>query len=122
MKAVIGKISTDFDSNVTGVVHGAGVESSKLIGDKTQSDFDLVYDVKTLGYDNLINNLPKSKLKFFINFSSVAGRFGNAGQVDYSAANDYLSKNCWELRAKGLRATSVLTHSSKNWNLEMNLK
>ncbi|MHA1432212.1 MAG: SDR family NAD(P)-dependent oxidoreductase [Candidatus Heimdallarchaeota archaeon] len=107
MKAVIGKISTDFNSSVTGVVHGAGIESSKLIGDKTQSDFDLVYDVKTLGYDNLINNLPKSKLKFFINFSSVAGRFGNAGQVDYSAANDYLSKSCWELRAKGIRAISI---------------
>jgi len=107
MKAVIEKIAKDFGTSVTGVVHGAGVESSKLIGTKTQSDFNLVYNVKTLGYDNLINNLQRNKLKFLINFSSVAGRFGNAGQVDYSAANDYLSKSCWELRAKGIRAISI---------------
>ena len=32
--------------------------------------------------------LPKA----IVNFGSVAGRFGNSGQTDYSAANDLLSR------------------------------
>src|SRR5207247_1514509 len=32
-------------------------------------------------------------------FSSVAGRFGNAGQIDYSAANDLLCKSVSHLRS-----------------------
>ena len=34
-------------------------------------------------------------------FSSVAGRFGNSGQTDYSAANDLLCKITSSMRAGG---------------------
>ncbi|HUT82071.1 MAG TPA: SDR family NAD(P)-dependent oxidoreductase [Candidatus Bathyarchaeia archaeon] len=107
MVQTIQKITKDFKQIVTGIVHGAGLESSKLIGEKKIDDFDNVYNVKAIGFDNLLTNLDVKQLKFVVCFSSVAGRFGNAGQVDYSAANDYLSKSCWQLHSQGLRAISV---------------
>ncbi|MEA3559700.1 MAG: SDR family NAD(P)-dependent oxidoreductase, partial [Candidatus Thermoplasmatota archaeon] len=75
-----------------GVIHAAGVEKSKLAGGKKMADFDLVFDTKVIGAFSLIEATRDHPLKFFISFSSVAGRFGNAGQVDYSAANDLLDK------------------------------
>ncbi|MDP7265189.1 MAG: polyketide synthase dehydratase domain-containing protein, partial [Candidatus Thermoplasmatota archaeon] len=41
---------------------------------------------------NLFESTKKDNVKAFVTFSSVAGRFGNIGQVDYSAANDLLNK------------------------------
>ncbi len=36
--------------------------------------------------------LRPEKLRFLVFFASVSGRFGNAGQTDYSAANECLNK------------------------------
>ena len=75
-----------------GVIHAAGVELSKLMINKKPEDFDLVYDTKVEGAKALIDSTVNHPLRFFLSFSSVAGRFGNGGQVDYSAANDFLDK------------------------------
>ena len=40
-------------------------------------------------------------------FSSIAGRFGNAGQTDYAAANDLLCKSASNLRRRGVRAVAI---------------
>ena len=40
-------------------------------------------------------------------FSSIAGRFGNAGQTDYSAANDLLCKAISKLRAEGVHGVAI---------------
>ncbi|MBK5112324.1 MAG: SDR family NAD(P)-dependent oxidoreductase [Candidatus Heimdallarchaeota archaeon] len=107
MKSTLKQIKSDFDQDIIGIIHGAGLEISRLIKDKKPEEFDLVYNVKAIGLDNLLQNVNLKKVKFIKCFSSVAGRYGNAGQVDYSAANDYLSKNCWQLRSQGIRATSI---------------
>ena len=83
---------------VTGILHAAGLEESKLIVDKTSESFDRVYDVKILGARNLLAATQSDPLRFFLGFSSIAGRFGNAGQADYSAANDALAKLCASVR------------------------
>ena len=75
-----------------GVIHAAGVELSKLMINKKEEDFRLVYDTKVEGAKALIDSTKDHDLSFFLSFSSVAGRFGNGGQVDYSAANDFLNK------------------------------
>jgi acyl transferase domain-containing protein/acyl carrier protein/phosphopantetheinyl transferase/NAD(P)-dependent dehydrogenase (short-subunit alcohol dehydrogenase family) len=75
-----------------GVLHAAGVEQSKLLVNKTESDFSLVFDVKVIGAKNIILATRNDPLRFFVSFSSVAGRFGNGGQVDYASANDTLDK------------------------------
>ncbi len=75
-------------------IHAAGVEKSHKIESKTIEEYQQITSVKALGFVNIISALEKFKRMpdKMVFFSSVAGRFGNAGQTDYSAANDLLSK------------------------------
>jgi acyl transferase domain-containing protein/acyl carrier protein len=74
------------------LLHAAGLEVSRFLGDKSDSEFDLVFDVKSDGWFNVLKGLGGMPLGATVCFSSVAGRFGNGGQTDYSAANDLLCK------------------------------
>ena len=74
-------------------LHAGGLEISKLIKDKTPEEFDLVFDVKADGWYNIMSALGEFPLKAAVVFSSIAGRFGNGGQLDYSSANDFLCKS-----------------------------
>jgi NAD(P)-dependent dehydrogenase (short-subunit alcohol dehydrogenase family)/4'-phosphopantetheinyl transferase EntD/acyl carrier protein len=80
-------------------VHGAGVEVSKPLGEKTVSGFHRVFDGKALGGLALAQSLPESCV--LLSMGSVAGRFGNIGQVDYSAANEAMARVC-QVRARSL--------------------
>jgi NAD(P)-dependent dehydrogenase (short-subunit alcohol dehydrogenase family) len=80
------------------LVHAGGLEVSHLLADKTPEEFDLVFDVKADGWFNLLHAIGDRPLRAAVVFSSVAGRFGNAGQTDYSAANDLLCKEIASLR------------------------
>jgi hypothetical protein len=75
-----------------GVIHGAGLIKDKLIRDKSPETFDRVLGTKLDGALNLVGLLKPAKLRFTVLFSSIAGRFGNRGQSDYSAANEVLNK------------------------------
>ena len=72
------------------LMHAAGLEISHFLPDKPQREYDLVFDVKANGWFNLVQALAKAEVGAMVVFSSIAGRFGNAGQTDYSAANDLL--------------------------------
>ncbi len=74
------------------LLHAAGLERSRFLPDKTSSEFDLVFDVKADGWFNLLRAIGDMPLGATVAFSSVAGRFGNGGQTDYSSANDLLCK------------------------------
>ena len=74
------------------LLHGAGLEISRFLSDKEPKEFDLVFDVKADGFFNLLSALGDAPLGATVAFSSVAGRFGNGGQTDYSSANDLLCK------------------------------
>ena len=74
------------------VIHGAGVEESRLLPDKDEAAFRRVYEGKALGGLALAESLGSHT--FFVSMGSVAGRFGNAGQVDYSAANEAMAQVC----------------------------
>ena len=80
------------------VVHAAGLEVSRRLADKSPEEYDLVFDVKADGWFNLLHGLGDRPLRAAVVFSSVAGRFGNAGQTDYSAANDLLCKEISSLQ------------------------
>lgn len=77
---------------IDGVLHGAGIIDDKLVKDKTLASFETVYHTKVIPAQVMANNLRPDTLKFLVLFSSIAGRFGNAGQCDYSAANEVLNK------------------------------
>jgi NAD(P)-dependent dehydrogenase (short-subunit alcohol dehydrogenase family) len=77
---------------IDGVLHGAGVIDDKSIRDKSLDSFDVVFSTKVIPATVLANKLRPEGLKFLAFFSSIAGRFGNAGQSDYSAANEVVNK------------------------------
>jgi hypothetical protein len=89
---------------VRGLVHGAGVIADKLVSDKTDAQFDLVYGTKVDGLTALIAAAPLDDLAFTAFFGSVAGRFGNRGQCDYAMANEVLAKTALALRDRGVRS------------------
>ena len=87
---------------ITGVVHGAGLEDSKLVADKGYDVFDRVVRVKVDGWRALLGAVNASGLdvpEFACCFTSVAGRFGNGGQTDYAAANSILDAEMARLTA-----------------------
>ncbi|MDR0217939.1 MAG: SDR family NAD(P)-dependent oxidoreductase [Enterobacteriaceae bacterium] len=89
---------------ITGVIHGAGNLADKRIEKKTREDWHSVFTVKVKGLENLLRGLENlnlalespgrncASLRHIMLFSSVAGFFGNAGQTDYSMANEVLNK------------------------------
>ena len=74
------------------VIHGAGTEESRQLKDKDETGFHRVFDGKAAGGLALIERLPPETR--LVCMGSVAGRFGNPGQVDYAAANDALARIC----------------------------
>ncbi|HKT69993.1 MAG TPA: SDR family NAD(P)-dependent oxidoreductase, partial [Terriglobales bacterium] len=74
------------------LLHAAGMERSHMLPDKDAREFDLIFDVKSDGWFNLLHAIGDMPLGATVAFSSIAGRFGNAGQTDYSSANDLLCK------------------------------
>ena len=80
------------------LLHAAGMERSHFLPDKEPREFDLVFDVKADGFFNLLHAIGDMPLGATVAFSSVAGRFGNGGQTDYSAVNDLLCKISSSLR------------------------
>jgi len=79
-------------ATVNGVLHGAGALADKTIEDKSEADFDLVYNTKVRGLKNVLTLIPPEQLDYLVLFSSVAGFYGNAGQTDYSLGNELLNK------------------------------
>jgi NAD(P)-dependent dehydrogenase (short-subunit alcohol dehydrogenase family) len=77
---------------IEAVVHGAGVIADKLIAEKTDEQFDRVFATKVGGLRALLDATAQDPLRAIVVFSSVAGRFGNTGQVDYAMANEIANK------------------------------
>ena len=80
------------------LLHAAGLDRSYSLPDKEPGEFDLVFDVKSDGFFNLLHAIGDMPLGVSVAFSSIAGRFGNLGQTDYAAANDLLCKITSSLR------------------------
>jgi phosphopantetheine--protein transferase-like protein len=102
VEKTITKLEKEFDSKVTHIVHGAGLEESKSFKKKKFDFSKLIVSVKVEGIWNILNVVEKENLKRVVCFTSIAGRFGNRGQIDYSFANGYLSRLCWMLNQQGI--------------------
>ncbi len=74
------------------LIHAAGTLVDRTLPNKEAQQFNLVFDVKADGFFNILRAAKGLPIGAAVCFSSVAGRFGNNGQSDYSAANDLLCK------------------------------
>ncbi|HEX2563470.1 MAG TPA: SDR family oxidoreductase, partial [Acidimicrobiales bacterium] len=108
VERVVGEVAAG-DGRIDVLLHAAGLDISHSLPDKEPSEYDLVFDVKSDGWFNLLRAIGDLPLGVTVAFSSVAGRFGNLGQTDYSAANDLLCKLASALRATrpGTRAIAI---------------
>lgn len=77
---------------ICGIIHAAGVLEDRWIDDKTVEQFARVLDTKVAGLRHLLDATAQDELAFLALFSSVSGRFGRQGQVDYAMANEVLNK------------------------------
>lgn len=118
LKTAINKAVSNYGpANV--VIHGAGVEKSRLLGQKTKEEFDEVFSVKARGLCNLYRLIDKNELKLIIGFSSISGRFGNEAQLDYCAANNFISSfmSMVSYKHKGIRAISISWSGWKDYGM-----
>ncbi len=76
---------------IRGLIHGAGVIEDAFIADKDPIAFDRVFDTKVQGLNALLSAAGDDP-RAIVLFSSVSGRFGRQGQVDYAMANEVLNK------------------------------
>jgi acyl transferase domain-containing protein/NAD(P)-dependent dehydrogenase (short-subunit alcohol dehydrogenase family) len=90
------------DTRLTGVIHGAGLIADSGIAQKDMEDFERVIAVKAESSLILEEELDLPTLRFWVNFSSIAALFGNAGQTDYAAASHALLSQADRLRARGV--------------------
>ncbi|MBX9695440.1 MAG: SDR family NAD(P)-dependent oxidoreductase, partial [Cyanobacteria bacterium] len=96
--------------NIDGIIHGAGIIEDALLKEKTAESYQRVFDTKVRSAITLIKSCRLDQLKFIYLFSSVVGRTGNAGQIDYVAANEALNK-----MASAVRQQSNVRVSSLMW-------
>ncbi len=89
--AVVDEIR-DQSGRIDLLLHAAGALQDRPLPSKEPRMFDLVVDVKSDGWFNLLTAAADLPIGATVAFSSVAGRFGNSAQTDYAAANDLLCK------------------------------
>ena len=83
-------------------IHAAGMDKSRKVESKSVEEFRQVISAKVDSFQILLDEMTQRDLApgKVMTFSSVAGRFGNSGQTDYSAANDALNKYMLHLSAR----------------------
>ena len=91
---------------ITGLVHGAGVLADGIAGSLRLEDFQKVFGPKVSGLENILASLDLNSLSHIALFSSASAVFGNEGQANYAAANEWLNNVALQL-ARELPATQV---------------
>lgn len=102
---------------IDGVIHAAGIIEDQQLTLKSVESFARVFETKVKPAMSLAQSLRPDQLKFLVFFSSVAARFGNAGQTDYCAANEFLNKLALQLDAEW--KARVLSINWGPWNYGM---
>ncbi|MCP4197005.1 MAG: acyltransferase domain-containing protein [Proteobacteria bacterium] len=107
--ALVAKVSAK--EAIRGVVHGAGVQRSKLIGELQDEAVALTLSTKINPLLTLLETLDWSKVRLLSCFGSITGMFGNAGQTDYALANSLLG---WMTKCIGTTYANV-TAQTIDW-------
>jgi acyl transferase domain-containing protein/NAD(P)-dependent dehydrogenase (short-subunit alcohol dehydrogenase family) len=100
---------------IRGLIHGAGALADRRIIDQTDGQFNLVFDTKVKGLDNLLHGINLDELWWLIVFSSSTARFGRIGQVAYAAANEALNKWAQRLSVR-LPSCRVISYNWGPWD------
>src|SRR6185437_212771 len=97
----------DSAPRLVGVVHAAGVLDDAPVDRLSAVQLEPVLAAKADAAWNLHELTAERELAFFINYSSIAGTIGTAGQGNYAAANAFLDGLAGYRHGRGLPATSI---------------
>lgn len=89
MRQMLAEAEVAFGS-IHGVVHAAGIADNGLIADKKMETVDKVFAPKLKGMLVLDELFKDKALDYMVLFSSSSAVLGNAGFIDYCAANIFL--------------------------------
>ena len=91
------------------LVHGAGIQLSKQLKDRTHEEFRRTYCVKVGGLKNLVESSHRymERMPAVHVLTSAYSIFGNDGQHDYGAANETLDRLCDMGRTQQLFWSSI---------------
>ncbi|OIJ85014.1 hypothetical protein BIV25_45125 [Streptomyces sp. MUSC 14] len=95
------------DRPLRAVVHTAGALDNGVVSSLTPERLSAVLRPKTDAVLALRDATRDAQLSAFVLFSSFAGVLGGAGQANYAAANTFLDAFAYDLRARGIPATSI---------------
>lgn len=111
--AVITQVVAEF-GRVDLVLHGAGIQTSKVLEKKPLETFRAIIATKLGGLGRLVHacrNLVPGRMPHFHLVTSTFSYAGNAGQEDYGAANQAMDRLAQYLTATG----GVFEASSLGW-------
>ncbi|MDY6992630.1 MAG: SDR family oxidoreductase, partial [Pseudomonadota bacterium] len=77
---------------ITAVLHGAGTNQPKLLGDLDEAACQRTLAPKVQGLSNLLAAIEPQHLRLLISFGSIIAPLGLAGEADYALANDWLAE------------------------------
>ncbi|HSU57092.1 MAG TPA: type I polyketide synthase, partial [Candidatus Dormibacteraeota bacterium] len=76
---------------ITGVLHGAGLNTPRLISSLDADTFRQTLAPKVNGLRNVLSAVDSKRLRLLVTFSSIIARAGLPGEADYATANEWLS-------------------------------
>ena len=97
---------------IAGIVHGAGVLADRRIENVSPEQFHSVFSTKVDGLRALLDATRGDPLDVLCVFSSVAARYGNAGQSAYAVANEAMNH---AVRAEAEQRTRPLKIKVIDW-------
>jgi short-subunit dehydrogenase len=90
------------------IINVAGIIEDSLVSKKKPDSFNRVLSTKMNSLKLAFQVLEEHPVTNVVNYASIAGKTGNYGQADYSAANELLNAGSWlsALLHPGLKVTS----------------
>lgn len=113
LEVAIKEITTDF-GNITGVIHGAGINKPRQADAVTYEEAMNEIAPKLSGVLNLIDIFNKKMLKLFVGLGSVTGVAGLPGNAWYAFANENM-KACLSKFKKENPKTDVVSIAYSLW-------
>ncbi|HST54098.1 MAG TPA: SDR family NAD(P)-dependent oxidoreductase [Pyrinomonadaceae bacterium] len=76
---------------VTAILHGAGVNTPRLLSALDEETFLRTLAPKVSGARNVLAAVDAERLRLFVTFGSIIARTGMRGEADYAVANEWLA-------------------------------
>ncbi len=90
----------ELGSPVTGIVHGAGLNSPRAVANLSIANIEATVGPKVNGLMNLLAAIDPNRLKLLAAFGSIIARIGLKGEADYALANEWLSRETEEFQSR----------------------